>query len=93
MTAPGNPQWDGFVEKFNGKFRDECLREQVFITLVGARAFVERKKFGDSRVQPQSAQGRFLPRSGWTARPAARGGPRAAPTDRYRQRPRSTINL
>ena len=25
--APGKPQQNGFVESFNGRFRDECLNE------------------------------------------------------------------
>ena len=30
--APGKPQQNGFVESFNGRFRDECLNESWFTT-------------------------------------------------------------
>ena len=28
--APGKPMQNGFVESFNGRFRDECLNEHLF---------------------------------------------------------------
>ncbi len=31
--APGKPTQNGFVESFNGRMRDECLNEHVFMTL------------------------------------------------------------
>ena len=31
--APGKPQQNGFVESFNGRFRDECLNEHLFGSL------------------------------------------------------------
>jgi putative transposase len=31
--APGKPQQNGFVESFNGRFRDECLNEHLFPSL------------------------------------------------------------
>ena len=39
---PGKPQQNGFVEGFNGKFRNECLNEEVFTTLAEARAVIGR---------------------------------------------------
>jgi putative transposase len=35
--APGKPMQNGFVESFNGSFRDECLNETLFSTLTQAR--------------------------------------------------------
>jgi transposase InsO family protein len=35
--APGKPQQNGFVESFNGRFRDEFLNEHLFPSLVMAR--------------------------------------------------------
>ena len=40
--APGKPQQNGFVESFIGRFRDECLNEEVFSSLAEARFVVER---------------------------------------------------
>ena len=31
--APGKPMQNGFVESFNGSFRDECLNETLFSSL------------------------------------------------------------
>ena len=44
--ALGKPQQNGFMESFNGKFRDECLNEQVFANLAKARAVLERRRLG-----------------------------------------------
>ena len=39
--APGKPQQNGFVESFNGRFRDECLNEHLFSSLAAARRIIE----------------------------------------------------
>ncbi|SDH84113.1 Transposase InsO and inactivated derivatives [Variovorax sp. OV700] len=33
LIEPGRPMQNGYIESFNGKFRDECLNEQWFETL------------------------------------------------------------
>ncbi len=38
--APGKPMQNGFVESFNGSFRDECLNETLFSSLAQARAAI-----------------------------------------------------
>jgi putative transposase len=35
--APGKPMQNGFVESFNGSFRDECLNETLFSSVTQAR--------------------------------------------------------
>jgi putative transposase len=37
LTQPGRPMQNGYIESFNGKFRDECLNEQWFLSLPQAR--------------------------------------------------------
>ncbi|MGH9651625.1 MAG: IS3 family transposase, partial [Terriglobales bacterium] len=37
FIAPGKPMENGYVESFNGKFRDECLNEHWFTDLADAR--------------------------------------------------------
>jgi putative transposase len=37
LIQPGRPMQNGYIESFNGKFRDECLNEQWFETLPQAR--------------------------------------------------------
>lgn len=41
---PGKPVQNPFIESFNGKFRDECLNEEIFFDLPDAQ-----KKFDDYR--------------------------------------------
>jgi putative transposase len=37
---PGRPSQNAFIESFNGRFRDECLNENVFTTLGEVRSIV-----------------------------------------------------
>jgi putative transposase len=37
LIEPGKPMQNGTIERFNGKFRDECLNEHWFQTLQQAR--------------------------------------------------------
>ena len=41
LTQPGRPMRNGYIESFNGKFRDECLNEQWFLSLPQARQCIE----------------------------------------------------
>ena len=38
IIDPGKPQQIGFIERFNARLRDECLNEEVFLTLAEARS-------------------------------------------------------
>ena len=40
LIDPGRPMQNGYIESFNGKFRDECLNEHWFETLPQARAVI-----------------------------------------------------
>ena len=33
LIEPGRPMQNGYIESFNGKFRDECLNEHWFTSL------------------------------------------------------------
>jgi putative transposase len=59
--APGKPQQNAFVESFNGRFRDECLNEEVFASLAEARALIERWRLDYNRVRPHSAHAGLTP--------------------------------
>jgi len=37
FIAPGKPMQNGFIERFNGRLRDELLNETLFSTLDQAR--------------------------------------------------------
>ena len=40
--APGGPWKNGYIESFNGKFRDELLNGEIFDTLLRAKVLTER---------------------------------------------------
>jgi len=40
LIQPGRPMQNGYIESFNGKFRDDCLKEQWFQTLPQARTYI-----------------------------------------------------
>ena len=42
FIEPGSPWENGFIESFNGKFRDELLNTEIFDTLLEAKVLIER---------------------------------------------------
>ena len=40
LIQPGKPTQNGFIESFNGRFRDECLNEHWFSDIVHARKVI-----------------------------------------------------
>ncbi len=80
---PRKPQQNGYVESFNGKLRDECLKVSWFENLWDARPKIAawQKEFNEER--PPSALGyqtpaefapRLLPSSGSALRATADEG-------------------
>ena len=53
--APGKPQQNGFVENFNGRFRDECLNEHLFGSLVSARQIIEVWRIDYNEERPHTS--------------------------------------
>jgi putative transposase len=49
------------VESFIGRFRDECLNEEVFASLAEARAVIERWRLDYSQVRPHPAHRGLTP--------------------------------
>ena len=51
LIQPGKPTQNGFIESFNGRFRDECLNEHWFIDILHAREIINdwRKDYNESR--------------------------------------------
>ena len=62
FSRPGKPTDNGFIEAFNGRFRQECLNENWFLSLEDAEEKVEswRKHYNGER--PHSALGNLSPR-------------------------------
>jgi len=59
--APGKPQQNAFVESFNGRLRDECLNETLFISLRHARAVLAEWRQDYNEVRPHSSLGGATP--------------------------------
>ena len=59
--APGKPMQNGFVESFNGSFRDECFNETLFSPLPQARAAITTWKEDYNRSRPHSSLGNITP--------------------------------
>jgi putative transposase len=61
FITPGRPMENGFIESFNGKFRDECLNENWFLDLADAREKIETWRCDYNQVRPHSALGYLTP--------------------------------
>jgi putative transposase len=61
LIEPGKPMQNGYIESFNGKFRDECLNEQWFQTLQQARTAIAEWRRDFNEVRPHSSLGRIPP--------------------------------
>ena len=55
FTRPGKPMDNGHIESFNGKVRDECLNQNVFLSLADARDSIERWRQDYNRERPHSS--------------------------------------
>jgi putative transposase len=61
LIEPGRPMQNGYIESFNGKFRDECLNEHWFETLSQARAAIAAWRKDYNEVRPHSSCRRMPP--------------------------------
>lgn len=61
FIEPGKPTQNPFAESFNGKFRDECLNENWFISLAEARDKIETWRLHYNEERPHSALGYRTP--------------------------------
>ncbi len=60
--APGKPTQNAFIESFNGKFRDECLNDNVFATLAQARRIIESWRVDYNENRPHRSLGQKTPK-------------------------------
>lgn len=51
FIQPGKPTQNAFIESFNGRFREECLNDNQFVTIVEAQVVIEawRTDYNDER--------------------------------------------
>ncbi|AWV05923.1 IS1477 transposase [Lysobacter maris] len=61
LIEPGRPMQNGYIESFNGKFRDECLNEHWFTSLAQARDVIADWRRDYNEVRPHSSCGRIPP--------------------------------
>jgi putative transposase len=54
---PGSPWENGYIESFNGKFRDELLNGEIFDTVLEARVIIERWRKDYNQKRPHSSLG------------------------------------
>jgi transposase InsO family protein len=57
FIEPGSPWENGYVESFNGKFRDECLNREIFYTLTEAKVLIECWRREYNGFRPHSSLG------------------------------------
>lgn len=55
------PQQNGYVESFNGRLRDECLNETLFVSLGHARSVLRLWRDDYNHVRPHSGIGGLTP--------------------------------
>jgi putative transposase len=58
---PGKPYQNGYIESFNGKLRDECLNENLFLNLQAAKRLVEEWREEYNERRPHSSLGGKTP--------------------------------
>ncbi len=57
---PGSPWENGYIERFNGKFRYELLNCEIFDTLFEAKVLIEKWRREYNTFRPHSSLG-YLP--------------------------------
>ena len=57
FIEPGSPWENGYIESFNGKFRDEFLSVELFDSVLEARVLTEQWRQHYNRVRPHSSLG------------------------------------
>jgi putative transposase len=55
FIRPGKPVDNAYMESFNGKFRDECLNQNWFMSLGHARQVIEEWRVDYNLVRPHSS--------------------------------------
>ncbi len=61
FIEPGKPQQNGYIESFNGRFREECLDQNLFENLEHARLFISTWRREYESVRPHSSLNGLTP--------------------------------
>ena len=62
FIEPGKPTQNAYVESFNGKFRDECLNEHQFFSILQAREIISEWRNHYHEGRPHQALGMKTPK-------------------------------
>ena len=60
-VEPGSPWENGYIESFNGKFRDEILNRELFYSVKEAKVLVEDWRLEYNNYRPHSGLGYMTP--------------------------------
>jgi putative transposase len=61
FIQPGKPVQNAYIESFNGKFRNECLNDNVFVSLDSARTIIEAWRQDYNSERPHSSLNNLTP--------------------------------
>lgn len=61
LIEPGKPTQNAYVESFNGRFRDECLNEHWFTSLVHAKAVIAAWRRDYNEERPHGSLNKMTP--------------------------------
>lgn len=61
FIQPGKPVQNAYIESFNGKFRNECLNDNVFVSLQSARNIIEAWRQDYNSERPHSSLNDMTP--------------------------------
>ena len=62
FVAPGAPWENGYIESFNSRFRDECLNQEEFCSVLEARVVTEAWRRFYNEDRPHSSLNYMTPR-------------------------------
>lgn len=61
FIQPGKPVQNAYIESFNGKFRNECLNDHVFVSLHSAQRIIEAWRQDYNTERPHSSLSDMTP--------------------------------
>ena len=61
FIEPGKPTQNAYIESFNGKFRNECLNDNVFVSLHSAQKIIETWRLDYNSERPHSSLNGMAP--------------------------------
>jgi len=62
FIRPGKPIENAYIESFNGRLREECLNDQLFLSLEDAKNKLEAWRIDYNEARPHSSLGNRTPR-------------------------------